>query len=476
MIVRFRAITILLVVVAAIVHLHPIHRAWAFCTLTSRWPSGPVTMAHNLPPTGQLINGTVSWAQNAESAMQDWSDVSDDFRFINGGPSGSGQGNIDGVNNMVFGDDAGGDAFDEDVLALTLTRTDLSGLALESDIIFNRDVTWNAYDGPLRVDADGQVVFDFRRVVLHELGHVLGLDHPDSACDQEVEAIMNAQTTEIDRLTTDDRNGLSFIYALGNEPPFAEAGPDQVGDGTGPFVLNGGRSFDHDGVIELYEWRIDGELVARGRVAEISLRKGTHLVELTVTDDDGASATDTLVINVGSEFTPPRGDNERPVADAGPDVTVQPGRTVLLDGSRSFDPDGSIDRYVWSEGNAVLGREPMIRLSLPEGVHRITLTVFDDREDTASDSVLVTVQLDAEPSPDDGGPAFTDPTFDDDPAINDDHPTPPDGAPDSSGGDSDLGGSPDPNPPTLPPTCGLFGFASLLTMTIAAATLKHRPR
>ncbi len=368
-------------------------RSMASCPLTSRWPNGQVAMQYNLPTTGALINGTTSWVQNAQSAMQEWSAVSSGFRFIDGGVSGGGDDNRDNVNNMFFSDTAGGDAFEGDVLALTLTRTRADGTALESDIVFNRSASWNAYDGPIRISANGAPVFDFRRVVLHELGHVLGLGHPDESCDQSVAAVMNARTTETDRLTEDDRNGLSFLYSGGNQPPVADAGPDQQGDGTLPFVLNGGGSRDADGAVVSYDWEIAGELVARRRVAEITLRRGTHEVRLIVADDDGATASDTMTILVGLEFTPPQGDNERPVADAGGDQTAQSGRPISLDGSGSFDPDGVIDRFVWTMGNVVLGRDPEIRLSLPVGQHLITLAIFDDVGDSATDSIVVTVEV-----------------------------------------------------------------------------------
>jgi hypothetical protein len=86
-----------------------------------------------------------------------------------------------------------------------------------------------------------------------------------------------------------------------------------------------------------------------------------------------------------------------PVANAGPDQTVTDtdnsgAETVTLNGSASFDPDGgAIVSYEWTEGATVLGSGVSINTSLAVGAHTITLTVTDDENATASDTVVITV-------------------------------------------------------------------------------------
>lgn len=365
--------------------------ARAHCLLNTRWPGGRVQVSHNFPPSGPLINGTNSWEANAESAMREWSTVSDAFRFISGGSVTAGQNHRDGLNNILFSDNLDGNPFDPDLLALTFTRTDSAGDGIESDIVFNSEVRWNAYNGPIRIDRDEMPIFDFRRVLLHELGHVLGLDHPDNVCGQSVDSIMNARTTDTDQLTNDDRNALSFLYADGNQPPIADAGPDQIGNGIDPFELNAGRSSDPDGVIVSYQWRMNGEAVATGTVVEINLHFGTHVIALTVTDEDGAAATDTVIVAVGNVPPATDPDNLPPIADGGADRSVPSGQVVILDATGSADPDGTIDRYVWSEGSFILGRNVIVPIALSIGTHSINLTVFDDDGAADSDAIVVTV-------------------------------------------------------------------------------------
>jgi hypothetical protein len=94
-----------------------------------------------------------------------------------------------------------------------------------------------------------------------------------------------------------------------NVPPVANAGPDinvTVADGEGAIfvTLDGTRSTDSDGTIVLYEWlNAAGVVIATGAVLDESFLVGTSTITLRVTDDDGATDTDTLTIIV-NPFNP----------------------------------------------------------------------------------------------------------------------------------------------------------------------------
>jgi len=93
--------------------------------------------------------------------------------------------------------------------------------------------------------------------------------------------------------------------------------------------------------------------------------------------------------------------NHAPVADAGPDITVNADATcrasVPLDGSRSSDPDGDHLTFSWKGpfGSAT-GATPTI--SAPVGTGTATLSVSDGDGGTASDSVQMTVRNTVPPS------------------------------------------------------------------------------
>ncbi|HHD78316.1 MAG TPA: PKD domain-containing protein, partial [Epsilonproteobacteria bacterium] len=81
---------------------------------------------------------------------------------------------------------------------------------------------------------------------------------------------------------------------------------------------------------------------------------------------------------------------------AGPDQTLAAGDTLTLSGSESYDPDGTIESYVWDLGE--LGRKTGETVTEPipsdaaSGVYTVTLIVTDNEGNTDSDTVAITVE------------------------------------------------------------------------------------
>ena len=114
----------------------------------------------------------------------------------------------------------------------------------------------------------------------------------------------------------------AMSFGVTNLPPVANAGPDQTvpdsgSDGVELITLNGSASSDPDGSIVAYEWREGANVLALEASPSIFLTVGVHTLTLQVTDDRGATGTDTVVISV-------RG-NTPPTANAGADQTVTDG-------------------------------------------------------------------------------------------------------------------------------------------------------
>jgi poly(3-hydroxybutyrate) depolymerase/uncharacterized protein (DUF2141 family) len=196
-----------------------------------------------------------------------------------------------------------------------------------------------------------------------------------------------------------------------NMPPVANAGNDQsIQLPTSSVTLSGAASTDADGTITTYAWsKISGPAQfsianANGVSTSVSnLVAGTYAFRLVVTDNDGATDDDTVVINVAPAPPPP---NVPPVADAGNDQTIQlPANIALLNGTASADADGTIASYAWTKisGPAQYnitnaGNVTTSVTDLVQGVYRFRLVVTDNNGATDDDTVMITVSA-APPPP-----------------------------------------------------------------------------
>lgn len=96
-----------------------------------------------------------------------------------------------------------------------------------------------------------------------------------------------------------------------NAPPVANAGPDQGGNIGQALSFSGAASSDPDGTITFYSWNW-GDNTANGydgipAATHTYPNPGTYVVTLTVVDNNGASATDTLVVAVNA---PPEANSQ----------------------------------------------------------------------------------------------------------------------------------------------------------------------
>ncbi|MDQ4102137.1 MAG: PKD domain-containing protein [Thermoproteota archaeon] len=137
-----------------------------------------------------------------------------------------------------------------------------------------------------------------------------------------------------------------------NQLPVAVAGNEfSVNEGTTSVTLDGSGSSDADGIIASYVWeQVGGPAVTLSNAdtptatfdaPSVAANTGLSF-KLTVTDNDGATAEDTVIVTVTNV-------NQPLTADAGSDQTVNEGESVTLTGSASSDLDGTIQSYSWTQ-------------------------------------------------------------------------------------------------------------------------------
>jgi hypothetical protein len=126
---------------------------------------------------------------------------------------------------------------------------------------------------------------------------------------------------------------------------------------------------------------------------------GTYVFQLKATDNNGLSATATVTITVETASVPPPPPHIAPVADAGVNQTVTlPFTDITLDGSESYDEDGTITTYSWVQvsgngGVTIQGSsqvQPAI-YGLTPGTYVFQLTVTDNYGATGTATVTITV-------------------------------------------------------------------------------------
>lgn len=178
-----------------------------------------------------------------------------------------------------------------------------------------------------------------------------------------------------------------------NQPPTADF------SATAQFLaaqFDASASQDPDGSISQYLWDFgDGSDPVSSDSATAGhdyTEAGSYTVSLTVTDDKGAIATATRVVQVL--------ENQKPLAS----FTVSTdGLSIAVDASDSSDPEGETLGYRWDFGD---GSDPVSSTQATaeheyakDGTYTVTLEVSDEHGAAASRSVEVSVQAPVQNQP-----------------------------------------------------------------------------
>lgn len=216
-----------------------------------------------------------------------------------------------------------------------------------------------------------------------------------------------------------------FVKPPTNKPPTAEAGDNVTISLPQTWtMLDASKSKDDNKIVSFGWEQLEGPSVAVIKTANMSqpnvtsLTKGKYLFKLTVTDDNGNLASDTVYVIVNQSRLFNMVDrngmhvysfqfvdkNQQPKANAGGDLNiVLPIDVISINGSKSSD-DLAIVKWNWKRedvslavGNIVKGTDETSILMLTNvapGRYVFQLTVWDEQGLSDSDTVSLMVKED----------------------------------------------------------------------------------
>jgi len=196
--------------------------------------------------------------------------------------------------------------------------------------------------------------------------------------------VVSLTVTDDDGATT---TATQSVTAIANQPPLAAFMGNSYSGLTGESLsFTASDSFDYDGNIVNYAWDWGDGATTSSSLIQAShswVDNGVYNVVLTVTDDDGATGSTSRAITI---------NNRLPVAVVTGPTTGVTGQALTWSASGSYDPDGSITRYIWSFTGGGNGfTEQVTHTFTLEGYYWVMVIVFDNDGGSAYWQTLVTI-------------------------------------------------------------------------------------
>lgn len=317
-------------------------------------------------PANKLVVGTAMYGRGWEGVTPDTlTDPNDPM-------TGTGTGKLKGSTAQGVWEDGVIDYKGVKSFMLGADNTGINGFEYGYDAQAEAPWVWNRSTGQL-------ITFDDDRSVKAKGAYVRNL------------GLAGLFSWEIDADNGDILNAMHEGLAGGtpvNRAPVAAAGADVSVTAPASVVLDGSSSSDSDGSVASYAWEqlsgisvsLTGANTAQASfdVAEVAQTE-TLTFKLTVTDNEGATGTDTVVVTVKAKDTGPV--NTAPVAAVSAPATANAGDVVVVDASGSSDADNDTLTYSWD-----------VPAGLSATINGATVT-FTASEYTQDTSLLFTVTV-----------------------------------------------------------------------------------
>ncbi len=337
------------------------------------WPHGTtLSMQKDFGAKANLPGAT--WNTLADNAIAEWNATMAQLQLTSTvGAVTVGQ-EQDDINQMFFANSVYGEAFGAGTVGVAIFWGNGTYI-VEGDIVFNSGTAWTTSL--------------FQTVALHELGHVLGLGHPDED-GQTVSAVMNS-IVSIDHLSADDIAGIQSLYGAPAVVPAAAAittPPVAVSvavGGTATFTVaaTGEPS-------PTYQWRKNTVAIEGATAASLTLSpvlaSDAANYSVTVSNSGGSVTSAAVALTVTGVVT-----IDTPPAP----LTVTVGATATFTVAASGSP--APNSWQWKKNGTAIGGATAATLTLPNvqvsAAGNYSVTVSNGIDTVTSTSAALTVNL-----------------------------------------------------------------------------------
>jgi PKD repeat protein len=223
------------------------------------------------------------------------------------------------------------------------------------------------FDASQSYDPDGNIVqyiWDFGTLGTQE-GEIVKQSFPHTGS-------YRIKLTVKDNTEASNNTASAWVNVIIHNPPIPNLGPDRIVATNEELIFDGSKSTSEGYKINDFEWNFgDGSMASGIKVKHSYPKYGKYIVTLKVRDNS-ETITDTNIDSV--EITV----NAQPVAKIINDRYLNNGYATF-DGSKSYDVDGTITRYIWNFGDGYTDEGKTVSHTYrAAGNYTVILKVFDN--------------------------------------------------------------------------------------------------
>ncbi len=189
---------------------------------------------------------------------------------------------------------------------------------------------------------------------------------------------------------------VQILYVSPNDPPVADAGPDQTVECAGPqgasVNLDGSGSSDVNNDVLTYTWKEGDTILGTGETLAVVLPLGEHEITLTVDDNKGGTAQDTVTASI-RDTTPPTTTLRSIAGIPGDNGWYRSDVLITVDSADACTGVKEIRTVVDTATASTAGDSATIAVR-GDGVHSVSFKAADNAGNVEEPGTTLTIKID----------------------------------------------------------------------------------